>query len=248
VNNDLDRSIKITSPHRLHSQQWGIICPFESPDGASIGYLKNFAMLTQMSFGTRTQVVVEALRIIDVGADNAPIIKTMSAVSFASLARRDAVKIFLNGGLYGVTIDPLFITQTLRLFRRNGLIHQLTSVAWNIKENEIRIHTDAGRPCRPLFIVDKSTVLADKMALKKHSWSSILVGNSRRTEKDEFISPYTIDHLKDKDFKGILADLETTSGCIEYIDIEDGITLVTVDGIVGNHPAGRFEKYETKIV
>jgi DNA-directed RNA polymerase II subunit RPB2 len=57
VNLPLDRSIKLTSPHRLHSQQWGIMCPFESPDGASIGYLKNFALLSHVTFGTDSDIL-----------------------------------------------------------------------------------------------------------------------------------------------------------------------------------------------
>ena len=43
VNIPLDRSIKITGPHKLHCNQYGIMCPYETPDGASVGYLKNLA-------------------------------------------------------------------------------------------------------------------------------------------------------------------------------------------------------------
>ena len=48
VNMPLDRSLKLTSPHRLHSQQYGIMCPFATPDGGSVGYLKNMALLTKI--------------------------------------------------------------------------------------------------------------------------------------------------------------------------------------------------------
>ena len=49
INIPLDRDIKLTSPHRLHSQQYGIMCPFATPDGASVGYLKNMALLAKVT-------------------------------------------------------------------------------------------------------------------------------------------------------------------------------------------------------
>ena len=53
----IDRSLKITSPHKLHSQQWGIMCPFETPDGGSIGYLKNLAFLSKVAAGTNPEFI-----------------------------------------------------------------------------------------------------------------------------------------------------------------------------------------------
>jgi DNA-directed RNA polymerase beta subunit len=65
VNMPIDRSLKITSPHKLHSHQYGIMCPFESPDGASIGYLKNLALLAKVTAGTNPQFIRDCL--LDIG-------------------------------------------------------------------------------------------------------------------------------------------------------------------------------------
>jgi DNA-directed RNA polymerase II subunit RPB2 len=237
VNNDLDRSIKITSPHRLHSQQWGIICPFESPDGASIGYLKNFALLTQVTFDTSSKSVIAAIHTIDVGSDNKnEIVKPIADLSASFLARKDAIKIFINGSLYGVTIDPVYLVNALRAFRRNGLLDPFISVTWNIKENEIRINTDAGRPCRPLFIVKNSHALIDKytmQTIKGVSWTDLLLGkldkSIRTANKDEFISPYDAKfngRFTGKKLNHILEELEKSQGCIEYLDIEEENTML----------------------
>ena len=76
VNNDLDPTVKMASPHRLHPQQWGIMCPFESPDGAAIGYLKNFALLAQVTFGTSPEAIRKCL--VDLGTSKLQYVNFMA--------------------------------------------------------------------------------------------------------------------------------------------------------------------------
>ena len=118
VNIPIDRSIKITSPHRLHSQQWGMMCPFESPDGASIGYLKNLALLTKITAGINIENIKKCL--IDIG------IIPLNKCNF--IINKNITGVFLNGSLYGYTGDPIFITRILKAYRRNGLINILISI------------------------------------------------------------------------------------------------------------------------
>jgi DNA-directed RNA polymerase II subunit RPB2 len=53
----------------------------------------------------------------------------------------------------------------LKLFRRNALINIYTSVAWYPIDNIIKISTDSGRCCRPLFIVNNNEVMFKKSML-----------------------------------------------------------------------------------
>ena len=87
VNIPIDRSVKITSPHRLHSQQWGMMCPFESPDGASIGYLKNLSLLTKITAGLNVDNIKKCL--LDIGI--IPLNK------YNLLINKDITKVLLNG-------------------------------------------------------------------------------------------------------------------------------------------------------
>lgn len=226
VNNGLDRSIKLTSPHRLHSQQWGVICPFESPDGASIGYLKNFALLTHVTFGTSPSSIVQTLQLTKVTS-------SLASLSTVFLASRDVIKVFINGTLYGITTDPVYMIRVLRLFRRNGLLSQFIAVAWNIKENEIRINTDAGRPCRPLFIVQDGIPLIHKVKdnMARMDWDDMVLGSllsksERDMNGDKFVNPFDLPIFAGKDMEGILSSLENTTGCIEYLDIEEANTML----------------------
>ena len=143
VNMPIDRSIKVTEPHKLHSQQWGIMCPYETPDGASIGYLKNLAILAKITAGVNVDNIKKCLE--DIG-----VIPLKNTNIYSN---KNITNVFVNGTLFGITGDPLFVTRLLKAYRRNGLINILISISFNITANELRIFTEAGRPCRPLLIL-----------------------------------------------------------------------------------------------
>ena len=143
VNMPIDRSIKVTEPHKLHSQQWGIMCPYETPDGASIGYLKNLALLAKITAGVNVDNIKRCLE--DIGV--------IPLIANNGYGNKNITNVFVNGTLFGITGDPLFVTRLLKAYRRNGLINILISISFNITANELRIFTEAGRPCRPLLIL-----------------------------------------------------------------------------------------------
>jgi DNA-directed RNA polymerase II subunit RPB2 len=226
VNMPLDRSIKIVSPHRLHPQQWGIMCPFESPDGASIGYLKNFALMTQITFGTSVSNIMRCLD--DLGL--IPVVKIVPK----QLASEDTVRVFVNGTLQGVVEDPITLTRALRVFRRTGILNPFVSLAWNIVEREIRIQTEPGRPCRPLLIVERGKARLDDLQGRPASWFDMVFGSFLPKEersakayyKDEYISVYTRPEFEGKSMHEIIALLEPQQSCIEYLDIEEENTML----------------------
>merc|ERR1711871_622800 len=99
------------------------------------------------------------------------------------VARPDITKIFLNGNWVGVNDDPDGLVNKLRGYRRRLEIQDEVSIVRDIKSREVRIYTDYGRICRPLFIVlEKSQKLAIKMSHVErldddnsdYGWSSLL--------------------------------------------------------------------------
>ena len=214
VNMPIDRSIKITGPHKLHCQQYGIMCPFETPDGASVGYLKNLAFLTKITSGTSSSNIKRCL--VDIGivpVENYPI-------SYS----RDIAKVFVNGSIYGISKDPYLHTRTLKAYRRNSLINNLISISWNIKTNEIRILTEFGRPCRPLII-------AHRKITNFENWFDLISGSilelTDKEKSDEFyyrniyINPETLNVFKNNSAQEILEKLENSAAKIEFLDIEE---------------------------
>jgi DNA-directed RNA polymerase II subunit RPB2 len=214
VNMPLDRSIKLTSPHKLHSQQYGVMCPFETPDGGSVGYLKNLAFLTKIASGTNTDNIRKCL--LDIGV--VPIEYYDIPVS------RDIAKVFVNGTWFGITKDPIQTIRILRAYRRNSLINILISVSWSVKANEIRILTEAGRPCRPLIIAHKPIKNID-------NWFDLICGSTLQLSdadktdefyyRSEYINPDTLPIFQNKSMEQILKVLEKNAASIEYLDIEE---------------------------
>ena len=223
VNMPIDRSIKITSPHKLHCHQWGIMCPFETPDGEAVGYLKNLAFLTKVTAGTNPQFIRNCL--LDIGV--------IPIENYNLKIDKNITKIFINNTWFGITNDPIKIVRTLRAYKRNALINILTSISWNNLYNEIKIFVEAGRAVRPLIIINKGfSKIFDN---KYDNWFDMIIGKynnyskKERSEeiyyKNEYINPKTlkfdnIDFNKLTD-EQILNELENNGSVIEYIDPQE---------------------------
>ena len=220
VNIPLDRSIKITGPHKLHCNQYGIMCPFETPDGASVGYLKNLAFLTKIASGTSSENIKKCL--VDIGA--------VAIENYHMPFDKNTSKIFINGSLYGVSNNPILLVRTLKAYRRNSLINILISISWNIKSNEIRILTEAGRPCRPLIISKNKDIPNVKNWFDLISGKTLNISDDQKSDefyyRDEYINPRELEQFKDKKDEQILDILEKNIANIEFLDIEEEDTCL----------------------
>ena len=49
VNTPTEKTGKLVAPRKLHNTQWGIICPTETPEGGSVGLVKNLAVMTHIT-------------------------------------------------------------------------------------------------------------------------------------------------------------------------------------------------------
>jgi len=226
VNMPIDRSLKITSPHKLHSHQYGIMCPFESPDGESIGYLKNLALLAKVTAGTNPENI--RICLLDIGV--------IPIENYNLKLDRNITKILIDNNWYGITNDPIRIIRILKAYKRNALINILTSISWNTFDNEINIFVDAGRAVRPLIILKKGK---SKLFLKNvkddyKSWFDLIIGkynNYKKKErseeiyyKNEYINPKSLDFFANKNDDEILNMLENDGAVIEYIDPQESDT------------------------
>jgi DNA-directed RNA polymerase II subunit RPB2 len=241
VNLPLDRTIKITSPHRLHSQQWGIMCPFESPDGASVGYLKNFALLSHITFGTDSDILYPCL--LDLGMIPLYLVKAGDSHRTTS--------VYLNGQWVGTHDQPNTFVRRLRLYRRNALLNSFTSIAWDIPRQTIRILTEAGRACRPLAIVEKQKRLLDDGGVSNHwydwlfgkKWKSVHPSASANPADLYYRSYYirfakAFPSSKPMSIEEEMAVLESNQASIEMLDIEEAnmcLVAMTPGDIKGLH-------------
>lgn len=142
TNTPIDRGSKATKPRQLHNTHWGMVCPAETPEGAACGLVKNLALLSYISVGSYSAPVMEFLEEWGL-EDQAEYQHTPSAT-----------KVFVNGVWMGIHRDAPTLYANLLQMRRGGQLKQEVSIVRDIRERELRLFTDAGRVCRPLFIVN----------------------------------------------------------------------------------------------
>jgi DNA-directed RNA polymerase beta subunit len=173
INTPIEKSGKLVQPRKLHSTQWGIICPSETPEGASVGLVKNMSMICSITISSNSVNVREIIR--EHGA-------IMFDGSNIDMFHKNT-KIIVNGDIIGIHLEPYGFYNKLKADKLMGTINIYTSIIWNIKENEIAISTEGGRCVRPLYIVENGnrTKLTDEIIENiRHSkmeWKDLLINH-----------------------------------------------------------------------
>jgi DNA-directed RNA polymerase beta subunit len=144
---------KNTKIRQLHPTQIFFIDPAESPEGQSIGIVKNMAMLTKISTGIPTIYVKEIIEKVT------NLIKT-NDLDINNL-NDTLTKIFVNGVLIGFCKqeNTMSLFEELKHFRKIGLINNEISISYDKFDNEIKVLSDDGRLIRPVFVVKKNKLL-----------------------------------------------------------------------------------------
>lgn len=225
VNTPMDPTSKIVAPHRLHPSQWGIMCPIESPDGASVGLLKHFAVFCHVTFESGTKIIMECLK--DIGMVN-----FMEDVSLIDTSI--ATKVSINSNWVGITFDAPKLFKLMRLLKRNGFIEKFVSISWDIIGMEINISTEAGRCVRPVYVVEDGHLLVAKIIKKIYakevSWTELTEG-SLTNDKKKYVNPY--EFLGTSDYDKVIDVLSKNQAVIEYIDVEEtNGSMIAIDGSV----------------
>lgn len=211
TNTPIGRDGKIAKPRQLHNTHWGLVCPAETPEGQACGLVKNLSLMCYVTVGTPSDPIVEFM--IQRGMD--------VLEEYEPLRSPNATKVFVNGVWVGVHHQPARLVENVQHLRRNHLISHEVSLIRDIRDREFKIFTDAGRVCRPLFVVDNRESSPNKgnLVLNKD--------HIRRLEDDQAM-PLNVG-LDDRDrlgyfgFNGLL-----DSGVVEYVDAEEEETIMIV--------------------
>ncbi len=175
VNTPVGGSVKLVGPHRLNGSHWGMVCPADSPDGASIGLTKHFTVMTMITSSVDMSVLQPYL--IKYGMRN------LGDVPATSAGR--SCRVLLNDTWVGNHESPYELMTNLKRDRRQGSIPWTVGLSWKILNNEISIRCDSGRACRPVYIVgEKNELLVDKYEkqLRNLSWKDLLPGTKSLPE------------------------------------------------------------------
>ena len=203
----MEKTAKLLAPRKLHCTQFMRICPCETPEGASVGVVKNMALsciISSYSNIEHIQYLLETFKVISLDKIN-------------PMEVNDKTKILLNGNWIFVTDEPNNIVNKLVELRREGIVNIFVSISWDIVPNIIYIHTEAGRCMRPLYILNdnKFKITPTHIEfLKKNifSWNNLISANS------------------------IIRNIDTnkmkkTESVIEYLDVqEEDFCMISVSG------------------
>ena len=141
IQTPVEKSGKLLAPRKLHGTSWGFVCPVETPEGHSVGIVKNMSLLTSVSQHIPSNTLLHFLQ--DEGG--------LEWIDTPRVYQGTAVT--LNGVMIGYTTSPEVLVKKLRNAKHSFRIHPHVSIAWYTLMNSIIIETDAGRLVRPVFRV-----------------------------------------------------------------------------------------------
>jgi DNA-directed RNA polymerase beta subunit len=158
-------------------------CPAETPEGQSIGVVKNISYLTHITIPTNSSSLYEYIQ---------PFIRKIEETSSEEMNGK--VKVFVNGAWVGVTENPLELYQEMKEKKYKGIINIYTSIVFDYKLLEIRICNDGGRLTRPLLRVKNNKALItddiiNRLVAKEITWNDLLTSCRIDESVIEYIDP-----------------------------------------------------------
>jgi DNA-directed RNA polymerase II subunit RPB2 len=240
LNLPLDSSAKVIGPRLLHSSQWGIIDPVDTPDGGNVGLHKHMSLGCLITSGYSSKAIIELLRTVF-------FMELLNECIVEYIAH--STKVFVNGAWVGIVTKPVEVVDLLKKYRRIGLIPIYTSISWSIKEDIIYIYSDAGRLTRPvLYLINNKPCYEDEFIYNKFmandfTYNELLIGfnkfkmyNSDNRESsfntNDVISSnnvfFNLYDLYDKStatgVSNALDELMLKAGIIDYLDTAESET------------------------
>jgi len=184
VNTPLEKSGELIAPRKLHNTTWGFLCPAETPEGQSIGVVKNISYMAHITIPTNSSSLYEYVD---------PFILKVEEVANTS-ELHGKVKVFVNGTWVGVTTDPFELYNEMKSKKHKGIINIYTSIIFDFKMLEIRICNDGGRLTRPLLRVKDNKALITKdiitrLSNKEIAWNDLLTSCRLDESVIEYIDP-----------------------------------------------------------
>ena len=183
ISTPVDKSGKLIPPRKLHNTSWGFLCCAETPEGQSVGVVKNLSYMTHVTIHSNSGPLYDYV--------------LPSIIPVQNLTAREMyekTKVFINGAWVGISENPVELYQMLKEKKYMGIINVYTSIVFDYKFNEIRVCNDAGRLTRPLLRVRDNNILIKKRIIDdiksgKVGWNDLITNCSIGESIIEYIDP-----------------------------------------------------------
>jgi len=183
ISTPTDKSGKLIPPRKLHNTSFGFLCPAETPEGQSVGIVKNLAYMTHITIYSDSLPLYEYIMPNVIPID-----------SITSLDMYKKVKVFINGAWVGISNEPQDLYLMLKDKKYKGIINIYTSIIFDYKMKEIRVCNDSGRLTRPLLRVKDKNILitkslVEKVANSELNWDNLLTSSKIENSVIEYVDP-----------------------------------------------------------
>ena len=147
ISTPIEKTGKLIAPRKLHNTQFGFICPSETPEGHSVGVVKNMSSTAIVSIYSNPKTIREYI-------DATGKLQSLEKTTIEQKHRW--TRMFLNGAWIGMLSieDTMPMVERLRTAKRRGRIHVQTGIIWKPAFRELWLTTEAGRMLRPILVVE----------------------------------------------------------------------------------------------
>ena len=226
ISTPTDKSGKLVPPRKLHNTSWGFLCPAETPEGQSVGIVKNMAYMAHITIHSNSTSLYEYAEPHIIGLDK---LKPFDLYN--------KVKVFINGSWIGISEDPEKLYTLLKSMKYKGIINIYTSIIFDYRLQEIRMCNDSGRITRPLLRVKDNNILITKKIMddlkdNQLSWDDLLTTCKLDESIIEYVDP------EEQSFSMIATKpktiIETNDGSHSYRFTHCEIHPSTIFGVVAS--------------
>lgn len=169
---DVEGSNVVIEQRRVHSSQYGFLCPVQTPEGEQVGLLKYIACMARFS-ATPTD------------EDRASLLDALASNGMHPIAGESAeTAVIVDGGVLGFVSDPAAVSYELRNGRRTGKLSPWLSVSWTCGF-DLYIGLCGGRISRPLVVAEARKSL--KQMSSDTKWTDLVRRSQDAPPAVEFI-------------------------------------------------------------
>lgn len=183
VNTPIDKSGKLIPPRKLHSTSWGYLCPAETPEGQSVGVVKNLSYMSHLTIPSDSSTLFTYVK---------PHIISLDEIDHDIIYGK--VKVFINGSWIGIADDPMKLYNDLKNKKYRGIVNIYTSISFDYTSLEIHICSDSGRLVRPVYRVKNNKLYMNDAIISQINsrellWDDVITSAKIDDSLIEYIDP-----------------------------------------------------------
>ena len=249
INTPIDKSGKLIPPRKLHNSSWGFLCPAETPEGGSVGIVKNLSYMTHITTQSNSNILYDYIL---------PLITTLDELFHQNDNKHghdnlndklnDKVKVFINGNWVGITEEPNELYLNLKEKKYKGIINIYTSIIFNYSLLEIKVCNDAGRLSRPLLKVSNNNLIyIQNQSIYKIIKEFIIKSKKNLINiNNENVDKNTVNIINNLSWNDFIYSGKLDSSIIEYIDLyeqNNAMIAMNPEFLIKNNKSHYIYKY-----